>query len=145
MTLGSADRIDLPGDEKKRRTKPVRVLIVEDEAFYAANLVARLEDWGFQVMGQATNGTEAIIKALRQKPDLIVMDIKLPGGNDGIEVAEMILAKMDVPLIFLTAYIDPKTLQRAARTRAADLVSKTASDRELRDALERALEKYSEK
>ena len=93
--------------------KPCLILIVEDEPVLALDLQARLTNLGYTVAGKASTGAAAIAAAGLNKPDLILMDIQLPGGMDGIAAAREIRCNWDVPVLFLTAFGDEKTLQRA--------------------------------
>ncbi|MDH4189284.1 MAG: EAL domain-containing protein [Betaproteobacteria bacterium] len=92
-----------------------RVLIVEDEAVIAMELAELLRECGLEVVGSAASGELAIAEALDKRPDLVMMDIMIKGPMDGIEAATRIRAKLDVPVVFLTAYGDPATLERAKR------------------------------
>ena len=96
--------------------KPVRVLVVEDESIVAMDLKNSLKVLGYEVVGTAPTGEEAIAKANQTRPDLILMDIILKGEMDGIQASETIRAHLDIPVIFLTACADDKTLQRAKIT-----------------------------
>ena len=89
------------------------ILIVEDEKIIALDLQRRLERFGYSVVGMASDGAEAIALAKERSPDIILMDIMLAGGMDGIEAAKHIRAQLGIPVIFLTAYTDEKTLERA--------------------------------
>ncbi len=89
------------------------ILIVEDEKIIALDLQRRLERFGYSVIGMASDGAEAISLARERSPDIILMDIMLAGSMDGIEAAKQIRAQLAIPVIFLTAYTDEKTLERA--------------------------------
>jgi PAS domain S-box-containing protein len=94
-----------------------KLLIVEDEFVVAENLRIDLELMGYEVAGMASSGEEAMMLARRDNPDLALMDIKLPGGMDGIETAINLRQELDVPVIFITAFADESLLERA---KAAD-------------------------
>ena len=94
-----------------------RILIVEDEALIAMDLTRRLERAGYVVADVASSGDEAIRLAASHCPDLILMDIRIQGARDGIDIAEEIRTKFDIPVIFLTAHADDETLDRASKTR----------------------------
>ena len=81
-----------------------RVFIVEDEVLVARDVQSRLEKLGYQVIGSAARGEDAVTQVLNDLPDLILMDINLKGEMDGIEAANRIRAEVDLPIIFCTAY-----------------------------------------
>ena len=122
------------------RTK--RVLIVEDEPITALDLRARLETLGYAVPAIAASGKEAIGQAAEIRPDLALMDIRLAGDMDGITAAEIIRARFNIPVVYLTAYSDDETLQRAAITEPFGYLLKPFSERELRTTIEVALHKH---
>ena len=90
-----------------------KILIVEDEVIVAKNIEKHLNSAGYSVVGYATTAEESIKKALKEKPDLVLMDIKLKGATDGIEAANKIRETLHLPVIFLTSYTDDDTFQRA--------------------------------
>ncbi|WP_051327793.1 response regulator [Desulfatirhabdium butyrativorans] len=91
----------------------IRLMIVDDEAIIATQLEEILTTMGYAVVGIATGGKEAVSMALDCKPDLILMDIKLPDGTDGIEAATMIRESRPIPVIFMTAYPSDEYTLRA--------------------------------
>lgn len=93
-----------------------RVLIVEDRAVTANNLHDRLEALGYAVPGIASSGMEGVELAAKTRPDLVLMDIRLPGGMDGIEAAARIRQRWDIPVVYLTGHTDHATVQRAKVT-----------------------------
>ena len=93
--------------------KNTTVLIVEDESIVAADLAGKLGQLGYEVIGTAERGEEAIELACRLKPEVVLMDIRLKGAMDGIETAESILEHHCAPVIYLTAHSDAATLVRA--------------------------------
>lgn len=93
--------------------KGVKILVVEDEAIVAKALGRRLEHIGHQVVGIVDDGEEAVEISEKERPDLVLMDIGLPGKMDGVDAAEIIQSRFDIPVIFLTAYSDDGTLGRA--------------------------------
>ncbi len=122
--------------------KSTRILVVEDEQIVAEDLKMTLEGLGYIVAGIASSGEKAIELAGTEKPDLILMDIMLAGKMDGIEAAEKIQARMNVPLIYLTAYSDDATLERAKRTKPYSYLIKPFEERELYSNIEMALYKH---
>ena len=119
--------------------KPAQILIVEDQAVVALDLKYRLAQLGFGVTGIANTGQEAVQIALETEPNLILMDIGLRGGIDGIQAAEHIRAHSSVPILYLTAYTDDETLQRALRTEASGYLLKPFDEQELQHAIESIL------
>ena len=89
------------------------ILVVEDEQIVALELKDRLTRMGHSVVGIVTSGEEAIEESRRLRPDLIVMDIRLQGELDGIDAAAAIRKELDTAIVYLTAYADETTLQRA--------------------------------
>ncbi|BFI95130.1 MAG: hypothetical protein RSP_06400 [Rhodanobacter sp.] len=89
------------------------VLVVEDEALLAEEIRSRVESLGHRVVGIADNGADAIGIARRERPDLILMDIRIKGDLNGIETADIIYGELDVPVVFSTAHSDRDTLQQA--------------------------------
>ena len=85
-----------------------KILIVEDEAIIALEIEDRLITMGFQICGIASTGENAVLLVEEKVPDLILMDIKLRGEMSGIEAAKIIDEKFNIPLIFLTAFMDER-------------------------------------
>jgi signal transduction histidine kinase len=118
------------------------VLIVEDESIVALDLRQRLQTLGYDVVAVVASGEEAIEQVASSQPDLVLMDIKLKGRMDGVEAAEVIRTRFDLPIIFLTAYADKETLDRAKHTRPYGYLVKPFEDRDLRTTVEIALYKH---
>ncbi|MGB5477582.1 MAG: PAS domain S-box protein, partial [Thermoanaerobaculia bacterium] len=116
-----------------------RVLVVEDEAIVAMDLKRALEGFGYTVPGIAISGSEALEIATSTRPDIVLMDIQLDGHMDGVEVAHRINDLLDVPIVFLTAYSNETTLQRAKTAHPYGFLLKPYQERELRGAVEVAL------
>lgn len=123
-------------------SKVKQVLVVEDEVIVADDLRKRLIRMGYNVPVAVSSGKEAIEKANENLPDLVLMDIVLHGDMDGIEAAEKIHSNLDIPVVYLTAYADEKTLQRARITEPYGYIIKPFKERELQINLEIALYKY---
>ncbi|MFA6507014.1 MAG: EAL domain-containing protein [Treponemataceae bacterium] len=119
-----------------------RILIVEDEKIIALDLQRRLERFGYQICGTASEGEEAVRKAGEQRPDIILMDIMLAGSVDGIEAAKTIKRELQIPVIFLTAYADERTLERAKEAEPFGYILKPFKERELYTTIDIALYKY---
>ncbi len=113
-----------------------RILIVEDEMIVALDLEDRLQAMGYEVLGAVQAGEEAVARATQLHPDLILMDIMLKGEIDGIAAAAEINRLFSIPIIFLTASTDEKTLERAKFTGPFAYVLKPFEDRELRVNIE---------
>jgi two-component system, cell cycle sensor histidine kinase and response regulator CckA len=129
--------------EKKRLDMTGKmVLIVEDEAIVAIDLQGRLREFGYSVPQPVAIGGEAIEKASLLKPDLILMDIKLAGEIDGIEAAKRIRSRIDIPIIFLTAYTQDTLLEKAEETMPYGYLIKPVKDRDLISTIEVALSKH---
>jgi CheY-like chemotaxis protein len=119
-----------------------KILIVEDEGIEALDLQQRLTSQGYDAVDIASTGEEAIQKAKEFSPDLILMDIMLQGKIDGITAARQIRADLDIPIIYITAYADEKTLQRAKLTEPHGYIVKPFRERELIITINMALYKH---
>jgi len=120
-----------------------RILIVEDEKIIALDLQRRLERFGYSVIGMASDGAEAVTAAREGRPDIILMDIMLAGAMDGIEAAKQVRAELGIPVIFLTAYTDERTLDRAKEVEPFGYILKPFKERELYTTIDIALYKHS--
>ncbi|MBK7452429.1 MAG: response regulator [Anaerolineales bacterium] len=120
-----------------------RILIVEDEQIIALDIQATLGSCGYLVVGHADNGKDAILKAAELRPDLVMMDIGLKGEIDGIEAATQIRAQFDLPVIFLTAFANQSTLERAREAEPFGYILKPFEENDLTIAIEMALYKHS--
>jgi PAS domain S-box-containing protein len=121
---------------------PAKILIVEDENIVAKDIQNTLQSLGYTVAGNAASGEEAIQKAGETRPDLVLMDIMLKGYQNGVEAAQQILALYNIPIVYLTAYADDKTLQRAKITEPYGYILKPFEERELHIAIEMAIYKH---
>lgn len=117
-------------------TRP-SVVVAEDEAIIRLDIVETLTESGFDVIGQAGDGAEAVRLALELKPDLVLMDIKMP-GTDGLQAAE-ILAEHKVPVVLLTAFSSPELVERASEAGVFSYVVKPFNPSNLIPALRIAL------
>jgi len=120
-----------------------RILVVEDEGIVAEEIRSRLKRLRYEVAAVASSGEEAIKKAEETRPDLVLMDIRLRGGMDGVEAAEEIRARFDIPVVYVTAYADEATLRRAKTTGPYGYILKPFEDKELRTSIEVALYKHN--
>ncbi|MFP4267658.1 MAG: EAL domain-containing protein [Spirochaetaceae bacterium] len=119
------------------------ILIVEDERIIALDLKKRLERFGFQDPTIVSNGEDAIEKTRELGPDIILMDIMLSGETDGIEAAKTIKDTFNIPVIFLTAYSNENTLERAKEAEPYGYILKPFKERELYTTIDIALYKFN--
>ncbi len=119
-----------------------RILVVEDEGIVAEDIKDILKSLGYSVCNVASSGEEAIAKTGETRPDLVLMDIMLDGKKDGVEAAEQITVRFDVPVVYLTAYADESTLERAKMTGPYGYIVKPFEERDLHSAIEVALHKH---
>ncbi len=119
-----------------------RILLVEDERIIAIDLQRRLAKFGFMVCGIASGGREAIEMARETRPDIILMDVMLSGAIDGIEAAKAIRQTHDIPVIFLTAYSDEVTFERAKEAEPFAFILKPFKEKELHTTIDIALYKH---
>jgi PAS domain S-box-containing protein len=119
-----------------------QILIVEDERVSAEDIKMGLERLGYSVSGIAVSGDEAVKKAEETRPDLVLMDIVLKGEMDGIEAASAISSRFDIPVVYLTAHADKKTLERVKISEPFGYILKPFEDKELNSILEIALYKH---
>lgn len=118
---------------------PTRILVVEDESVIAFDLELQLTSLGYQVVGVVANGMDAVVRAGESCPDIVLMDIHLEGGMDGIEAARLIRERYRIPVVFLTAYAEEGTLQRAEASQPYGYLIKPCDGRELHATLQMAL------
>ena len=89
-----------------------RALIVEDEPLFAMGLAADMQALGFDTCDLAADGQNAFLQAMEDPPDIVLMDVNLEGGREGIEAARWLREVCDIPVVFVTAYSDPDTIER---------------------------------
>lgn len=119
-----------------------KILIVEDENIVAFNIKSRLEGLGYTVTAVSPSGEFALKKMEQNPPDLVLMDIKLKGSMDGIQAAEQIRKQFQIPVVYLTAYTDEETLNRAKLTEPYGYILKPFEARDLGTTIEMALYKH---
>ncbi|HVN25447.1 MAG TPA: HD domain-containing phosphohydrolase [Syntrophorhabdales bacterium] len=124
-------------------TNQIRILVVEDESVVSKDIQESLKGLGYGVCGTASAGEEAIRKAESLQPDLVLMDIVLKGDIDGVEAAETIRSKFHIPVIYLTAYSDEYTLNRAKVTEPSGYILKPFDERELHTTIEVAMYRHT--
>lgn len=120
--------------------KKISILIVEDEVLVAAYIVDVLGDAGFAVAGIAASGPEALSLAAESRPSLALVDIRLTGPLDGIELACLLRQRFGVPAIFLSGLADAATTQRAAAAQPLGFLAKPIVPSQVFKAIERALD-----
>src|SRR6476619_8455159 len=112
-----------------------RALIVEDEPWFAMSLEADMQALGFDC-DLAANGQDAFLQAMEDAPDIVLMDVNLEGGREGIEAARWLREVCDIPIVFITAHTDPDTVERIhQQVPDAPVIAKTV----YRDSLARTV------
>ncbi|HIE29084.1 TPA: response regulator [Candidatus Poribacteria bacterium] len=117
-------------------------MVVEDEIIVADDIKSSLISLGYAVCAVVSSGEEAIKKAEEENPSLVLMDIVLEGEMDGIEAAEQISKRFNIPVVYLTAHADEETLGRAKITEPFGYIIKPFDERELHTTIEMALYKH---
>jgi CheY-like chemotaxis protein len=119
-----------------------KILVVEDENIVALEIKKRLQKLGYIVPSVASTGEDAISKVEGILPDLVLMDIMLKGEIDGIDAAGEIRKRFNIPVVYLTAYSDEETLQRAKLTEPYGYILKPFEENDLRTTIEIALYRH---
>lgn len=122
----------------------LRILVAEDEALIRMDLAEMLTEGGHQIVGQAADGEQAIALAQELKPDLVVMDIKMP-GMDGISAAEQIGKDGLAPVVMLTAFSDKNLVERARDAGVMSYVVKPFSAADVLPAIDIAVARWAER
>ena len=112
-----------------------RILVVEDERLVARDIVMQLNDLGFEALGPASTGEEALEIAAQLRPHLVLMDVHLGSAMDGIAAAQALRAQWDVPCIFLSAFDNAEQLARATLAEPVGYLEKPFGEYELREVL----------
>lgn len=120
----------------------VKIMVVEDEGIVALDIQSKLERMGYEVSAVVSSGEEAVEKAGAMHPDLALMDIQLDGEMDGIEAADQIRSRFDIPVVYLTAFSDENTLQRAKISEPFGYLLKPFEERKMHTTIEIALYKH---
>jgi len=123
--------------------KPLRIVIADDEGVIRLGLRAMLEEQGYQVVGEAADGKRALDLTAKLHPDLIFLDIKMP-GVDGLQAARALLQDRTVPVIVLTAYADREFVARAREAGVLAYLVKPVREGDLRPAIEMAMGRFGE-
>jgi response regulator NasT len=123
--------------------KPIRILIAEDEPIVRMDIKEILEGQGYEVVGEASDGQVAIELARKLKPDVIIMDIRMP-NLDGIEAAKILTQEEIAPIIFLTAYSDKELVEKAKEVGVISYIVKPFKESDLFPAIEIAIARFKE-
>lgn len=118
------------------------ILVVEDESIVAEDIKNSLQMAGYTVLATASSGADAIKRVKEFHPDIVLMDIVIKGEIDGIETAKQIRSVLDIPVVYLTAFSDEKTIERAKITEPFGYIIKPFNKRELSITVEMALYKH---
>jgi len=124
--------------------EPTKIMVVEDEPIVARDVQVSLERLGYTVPATASSGEEAIRRAKECGPDLVLMDVVLKGKMDGIETAQHLQRQLNIPVVYLTAYADHQTLQRAKGTAPLGYVLKPFQPNDLHTTVQVALSRARE-
>ena len=122
---------------------PARILVVEDDRVVARDIEQQLSRIGHVVVATTARGEDALALARNSQPDLVLMDIRLEGTLDGIDAAQQVREHCHIPVVFLTAYADDNTVQRASLTEPFGYLLKPFEDSQLRTVIEMALYKHA--
>ncbi|MGT2493644.1 response regulator [Cupriavidus basilensis] len=117
------------------------ILVVEDDRIVARDIAQQLSREGYRIVGSVSTGEEALRLCRELTPDLVLMDLRLSGDLDGIDVATQLRDGLQIPVVFLTAYADRETVQRATRAEPFGYLIKPFEDAQLRSVVQMALYK----
>ena len=120
-----------------------RALIVEDEALIAEELRERLSRLGFSIIATVDSADEGVTIATRERPDLVLMDIRLKGEKDGVDAAREIRQQVDLPVVYITAYSDRLTVDRAKKSDHDGFLLKPFHRSELQSTIQVAMERHA--
>lgn len=129
--------------EREEPARGRRVLIADDESIIRMDLAEMLANLGYEVVGEASEGAAAMDAARRLKPDIVIMDIKMP-GVDGIAAARELTRERVAPVLLLTAYSEPSLIARAREAGVVAYLVKPFREADLLPAIEIALSRFSE-
>jgi CheY-like chemotaxis protein len=117
------------------------VLLVEDEVLVAMELTSALKDMGYTVLEPAVTGEDAVRLANRLRPDVIVMDVSLPGELSGTQAAQVIHDRFQIPVVYLTGYANRATLAEIRMAGGGDVLGKPVRIRQLDAAIQQAIDR----
>ena len=132
------DRPEDQNDQLDLETRSLRVLIVEDEFFISLHTKGLLQNLGHVVVAIAVSADEAVNIAETERPDVVLMDIRLIGSRDGIDAAAEIYRRFGISSLFVTANTDPQTRQRAQAVQPLGFLEKPLTEQRLKLGLSRA-------
>lgn len=124
--------------------KKTRIFVVEDEPLIREDLIATLQELGYQVVGEAASAEETLSAISKKETDVVLLDISIEGSQDGVDIAHQINTKHGIPFIFITAFYDERTLERARATNPAGYIVKPWDEHNLKANIEIALIKKRE-
>ena len=133
----------IAGEERGARSQAARVLIVEDDAMEAMLIERVVSDLRYAVLGPVATGEAALELARRERPDVVLMDVRLQGRMNGVDAAELLRAEQDCPCVFVTAYGDPEMSERMRRIAGFAVLGKPISDRIVELTLRQVLDDRS--
>lgn len=119
-----------------------RIMVVEDEGIVALDIQSKLRTMGYEVPKIASSAASAVEFTESLRPNLVLMDIQLEGDIDGVAAAEQITRELQIPVVYLTAYSDAATLERAKVTHPMGYLPKPFGERDLYTTVEIALHKH---
>jgi PAS domain S-box-containing protein len=132
----------MPGEKHPERDwNMLRIMIADDEAVVTTHLMEHLTSRGYDVVGCSCTGEEAVAMARQLGPDIVLMDIVMPGKLDGIDAARIIRREIDIPIIFITAYTEKEIVERARSIEPHGYIAKPLNTRALEVAVDIALQK----
>jgi response regulator NasT len=143
MAVGEYRRLFLVTDTEPTPAAPRRVVVAEDESLIRMDIVEILRDNGFEVVGEAGDGETAVALATELRPDLVIMDVRMP-QLDGIEAAKRLSDQHIAPVVLLTAFSQKELVDRASDAGALAYVVKPFSPNDLLPAIEIALARYQQ-
>jgi response regulator NasT len=135
--------VSVVATEPERSVTAHRVLVVEDEALIRLDLIEMLSEEGYVVVGEAADGQQAVEQAAALRPDLVIMDVKMP-RMDGIDAASIIAERRIAPVVILTAFSQRDLVERARDAGAMGYLVKPFSRRDLMPAIELAVSRFRE-
>lgn len=122
----------------------IKILVVEDEMIIGAKISMQLTSLGYEVTGILPRGEDALLHIEKNIPDIVLLDINLKGALDGIQMAEALMVKYAIPIIYLTANSDEATFNRAKHTRPAAFISKPFKQLDLQRAIELVISRMAQ-
>jgi two-component system, response regulator PdtaR len=128
---------------KTYTVSPVKILLIEDQQIIAEDLEGLLTDWGYQVVGCAASGNEALSLFKEYQPDLALVDVHIEGDTDGIEVVKQFNKTRPIPIVYLTAQADAETIERAKSSHPFAYLLKPFDEQSLQISLDLAFDIFA--